>query len=88
MVVSREDIRDWLKRGINKEGVEFMMVISDSFSKEYYPCYLQDGDEVREKINELRSGRNMTSVKEVYSYRKELEPQLNSMKAWEVNYND
>jgi hypothetical protein len=55
-------------------------VISDSFSYEYHPAYVQKGQDPR-KIEQEYSGREMTGVMEVYDLSLPKDPQLNETRA-------
>lgn len=81
-VVTRNDLKRWIQNGIG-DGNEYMMVLSDDFSYEYYPVYIKNRIELHKKLEEVR-GENMASVKEIYNYKKPLEPQIESNHAWEV----
>jgi hypothetical protein len=77
--VTREMISEWFDRGVQK-GATHMLVISDSFSYEYYPAYVQKGQDPR-KIEQEYSGRSMTGVAEVYDLGLPKDPQLDERRA-------
>lgn len=77
--VTREMISEWFDRGV-QQGATHMLVISDSFSYEYYPSYVQKGQDPR-KIEQEYSGESMKSVEEVYDLSLPKNPQLDERRA-------
>ncbi len=58
-----------------------MLVVCDNFSYEDYPVYVSKSKQVR-KVYAKYEERNMQQVMEVYSYRHNLENQLNEYMAF------
>ena len=79
-MVTRDNIRRWLEHG-KKLNATHMIVISDTWSYEYMPSYVLEGEDVRERCNEINS-TPYESVKELYNYGLDLDMQLNSPMAF------
>jgi hypothetical protein len=80
MAATKGNIRQWLKEKPRKD-VTHMIVVCDTFDWEDYPVYVKKGENPREVYNHY-NGNNMQRVMEVYSYRKNLETQLNEGRAF------
>lgn len=76
MATTREDIREWLERGI-AAGATHVVVAVDRFSYEDYPIFIAPHQDVRERIKPLQEGKNMQGLMEVYKLSMDLEKQLN-----------
>ncbi len=80
MATSRIDIRRWFKDG-KKSGATHMIVVCDTWDWEDYPVYVKPDEKVREKYAEYNN-KNMQKVMEVYSLKKDMENQLNEVRAF------
>lgn len=80
MTTTREDIRNWLKERPSKDTTH-MIVVCDTFDWEDYPVYVSSRENVRGVYSKY-NGNDMQKVMEVYSYRKNLESQLNEGRAF------
>lgn len=81
-ITSRNDIREWLKRG-KKKGAKWMISCCDTFDYEDYPVFVMKNDDIHEMINKY-NGKNMQKVNEVYNLELDIEKQLNQDKAWNI----
>ena len=75
MAATLDDIRQWLLIGKSMKDITHMLVVCDTFDFEDYPVYVNLNRNVREVYNEF-DGKDMQSVMEVYSYRLNLDRQL------------
>lgn len=76
MATSREDIRGWLEAGILMKATHCIVVV-DTYDHDDYPVYVKPGENVKAKYDEYIQGKHsMQRVMEVYSLRKDIEPQL------------
>ena len=82
MATTRDDIRAWLLRG-KADGATFMIVASDSFDREEYPVYVMKNTDVKAEVKRIQA-ESMQSVREVYSYGRDIEEQLSAARAWFV----
>lgn len=74
MATTREEIRNWIKRG-KKEKATHMLVVVDTFDYEDYPVFVKVGENVYTKEHEYNQSP-MQRVMEVYNLSKDIEPQL------------
>jgi protoheme ferro-lyase len=79
-MTTQQEIRNWLEKTREKKATH-MIVVCDSFSHEDYPVYVTKKQDVREIFREY-DGKNMQRVMEVYSFKKDLETQLNEPRAF------
>ena len=77
--VTKELISKWFETGV-QQGATHMLVISDSFSYEYYPSYVAKGQDPREREQEYTT-ESMLRVVEIYDLRLPKEPQLDERRA-------
>ena len=93
-VVTKEDLRGYLsiktvpkvfasKPEFAGKPVTHMLMVCDTFSWEDYPVYIAEGESITETIKQY--SENMQKVMEVYSYRRDLESQLNEHRAWHLD---
>lgn len=68
MRTTLEDIREWFQEGDSARH-SHMMVMSDTFSHEYYPVYIAITEDINDAIK-LRDGVDMQRIMEIYSYEK------------------
>ncbi len=68
----------WFK---GKKGATHMFVVCDAYNGECYPVYVMPEENVREKYKTYHR-KNMQRVWEVYSYRRDIETQLNEHPAF------
>lgn len=80
MTTSKDHIRRWFECG-KKQNATHMLVVFDTFDYEDYPVYVLPGQDVH-KIAKENSGPNMTKLMEVYSYKLDLEDQLNEHRSF------
>lgn len=79
MAATREDIKSWFDEGI-KQGATHMIVICDTYDWEDYPCYVKEGQNVREIFDDfVKKGMK---IMEVYSLKKNLGMQLAEHRAF------
>jgi len=79
MMITREEIREWLKEGIEK-GASHVIVVCDTFSYEYYPVFVYPTEDVAEIVKHYRAA-SMQRVEEIYDLSLPLESQLNEIRA-------
>ena len=77
MSTTKEEIRSWLKRGMDKNYTH-MIVKCDTFDYSDYPVYVSSKEELESKL----ILENMTKVMEVYNYSIDIETQLNQHRAF------
>jgi hypothetical protein len=77
--VTREIISEWFDKGV-QQGATHMLVISDSFSYEYYPSYVKKGQDPRMRAQEYTE-ESMLSVVEIYDLTLPKDPQLDERRA-------
>jgi hypothetical protein len=77
--VTREMISEWFERGVQR-GATHMLVVSDSFSYEYYPVYVEKGQDPHAIEGEINS-ESMQGVIEVYNLSLPKDPQLDEARA-------
>ena len=77
-VVTTGEIRGWLERG-KEQNATHVVVRSDDFSHEYYPCFCFSEQEARKKANEKG---NMQRTIEVYSLAENWDAQLAQRRNW------
>jgi hypothetical protein len=82
-MTTRQEIAHWLEAGRTGDNTH-MIVVCDNFDFEDYPVYVPKGKNVRNVFAEY-DNKNMQIVMEVYSYRKNLEQQLNQQRAFEFD---
>lgn len=80
MAASREDIRDWLRRGKGK-GATHMVVVCDTFDHDDYPVFVMPGEDARKKADEY-NGKNMQRVMEVYNLGMDIDTQMAEHRAF------
>jgi hypothetical protein len=80
MATTREDIKKWLDRG-KEWDASHMLVVCDGFSYEDYPVYVTMEADVNEAFRNYH-GKKMQRVMEVYSFRRDLDEQLNERRAF------
>lgn len=81
MGTSKDDIRNWIKRG-QAQGATHMIVVCDTFDWDDYPVYVTPTEDVRKKFADY-NGPNMQKVMEVYNLQKDIEQQINQHRAFE-----
>jgi hypothetical protein len=80
-MTTKEDIQVWFNDGRARKDLTHMLVVCDTFDYEDYPVYVSRDKSVRDVFEEY-NGKNMQKVMEVYSYRKNLQLQLNEKRAF------
>jgi hypothetical protein len=73
MATTRQEIRQWLKRGKAQKATH-MLVVCDTFSYEDYPVFVKPGEDVH-KVAESYN-KNMQKLMEVYNLKMDLDTQL------------
>jgi len=66
-MTTREDLADWIDRGI-EQGATHMIVVCDTFDYSDYPVYVKPSEDVRTVVKKY-NGVNMQSIMEVYNLR-------------------
>lgn len=74
MATTREEIRNWIKRGM-KEKATHMLVVVDTFDYGDYPVFVKKDENVYAKEKEYNQSP-MQRVMEVYNLSKDIETQL------------
>ena len=82
MAASKEQVREWVKRGV-ETGATHVIIVYDRWDYEDYPVYVDKHQSVNAEID-ARDGRNMLKVMEVYNLSMDIEAQLNEYRAWHV----
>lgn len=82
MAASKEQIREWVERGIQR-GATHVIIIYDRWDYENYSVYVDKHQSVNAEID-ARDGRNMLKVMEVYDLSMDIEAQLEEYRAWHV----
>jgi len=80
MATSKDDIRQWLKRG-RDEGRTHLVVVCDTFDYEDYPTYVSPGEDPHEFVRKKRE-ESMQRVMEVYNLSLDDEQQLAEHRAF------
>ncbi len=80
MGTSKQEIKEWFKRGVEEEATH-MLVVCDTYDWEDYPVYVKKGQDPH-KVFEAHSGKNMQSVMEVYNLSMDMEKQLREHRAF------
>lgn len=78
----KSDISEWFDMGLSSKS-EYMIVVCDTFSYEYYPVFCTNSVDCLEKY-EKHNGQDMQVVKEVYDFRLDKTEQLNSFRAFNL----
>lgn len=87
MTATFQEISSWLINGAYNWGkikgrkITHMLVVCDTFDYDDYPVYVSDKESAREVFHDYNS-RSMQRVMEVYSYKHDLEDQLNEHRAF------
>lgn len=83
MAASKSEIRGWLHRGI-EQGATHVICVCDTFDWEDYPVFVSKDESVHERLAYYERA-DMQTVMEVYNLSMDIEAQLNSPKAWNIN---
>lgn len=81
MAATLDDIRGWLENGKNQKDITHLIVVCDTFDYDDYPVYVSSKQNVREVFDEY-DDKNMQRVMEVYSFRRDVDAQLNQHRAF------
>ncbi|KKQ35825.1 MAG: hypothetical protein US50_C0004G0014 [Candidatus Nomurabacteria bacterium GW2011_GWB1_37_5] len=79
-MTTKEDIRRWFLRGLEKKATH-LIVVCDTFDYDDYPVYVEKGKDVHEVESEY-NGKSMQKVMEVYNLNMDMERQLNQNRAF------
>lgn len=82
MGTTKEDIREWIRRGKEQKATH-LIVVCDTFDYNDYPVFVQKNEDVKIIVEEY-SGRNMQTIMEVYNLNKNIEDQLNSDRCYNL----
>lgn len=82
MAASKEQIREWVERGIQR-GATHVIIVYDSWDHEDYPAYVGPSESVQERLSYYQN-RDMCRVMEVYNLSMDIEAQLEEYRAWHV----
>jgi len=63
-MVTKKEIGKWFDAG-KKANARYMLIVCDSFSYEDYPVLVEEGDDVNERIKQVRRSP-MQRIMEVY----------------------
>jgi hypothetical protein len=80
MATTKEDIKEWFKRG-KKQKATHLIVVCDTFDHEDYPVYVKKKEDIHEKCGKY-DGKNMQRVMEVYNLNKPMQPQLDEQRSF------
>lgn len=75
MAATQKDIRRWFKEG-KKQGATHMIITCDTLNWSDFPVFVMPEENVRKKASKQEK------VKEVYSLSKDMESQLNEVRAF------
>jgi len=75
MPTTREDLKRWFDAG-KGDNFDFMIVVCDTFDHEDYPVHVSR-EGFWKRYDELRLGKNMQGIMEVYDLSKSWESQSN-----------
>ena len=78
-MTTREEIRQWIDRGI-ADGATHVIVACDTFDHEDYPVYVKPGQNAREVANAY-DGVNMQRLIECYNLSLDIYAQMNEYRA-------
>lgn len=78
MAASREDIRNWFRRGA-RAGHAYMLVICDQFEWEDYPVFVDTAEEASKK---KRAPGAIQKAMEIYDLRAAEDAQLAMHRCW------
>ncbi len=79
------DIIEWINRA-KKENARWLLIVSDDYDYSDYPISFKE-DEMNkclEKISDVKQGKNMQRLMEVYDLKKPIEDQINAKRAMEI----
>lgn len=82
MATTKEQIREWIQRGLDaKKRTTHMLIVCDTFDWSDYPVYVTE-DQICQEVFEDYSGKNMQKVMEIYNLETDLDEQVNATRAW------
>ena len=81
-MTSKEEIRGYLKRGM-EQGATHVLVVCDTFDYDDYPVFVLPNENINDKLEEYHH-KNMQKVMEVYNLKLSFEEQLSQARAWNV----
>ncbi len=85
MATTVDEIRGWLKEGKRRRATH-VIVVCDSFDFDDYPVYVKKSEDVKDKYQEYLDGKHpMQRVMEIYSLKKDLEPQIKEKRAFHLD---
>ncbi len=82
MAASKEQIREWVERGV-KTNATHVIIVYDRWDYEDYPVYVDQGQSVHDEVAR-RDGKEMLKVMEVYNLSMDIESQMNEYRAWHM----
>lgn len=82
MAATKQNIREWLRRG-KESGATHVIVVCDTWDYEDYPVYINPGESVSEKLSYYQHA-DMQRVMEVYNLSMDIESQLAEGCAWHL----
>lgn len=85
MAATKSDIVVWIKKA-EQEGARWLIVVCDTYDYSDYPISFKESeiDECIKKIDDIKTGKNMQRLMEVFDLKKPIEPQLNVSRAMEI----
>lgn len=81
MSATKEDIRSWLKEGIEK-GATHVIIALDTWDYENYPVYVYSGESVQVKVDSYKTKEDR--IDEVYNLSMDIQEQLNQRRVWNL----
>lgn len=82
-MTTKEEIRDWLKTGIQKNATH-VIIMCDTFDHEDYPVYISKDQDIKQEYEKRANGTNMQRVMEVYNLSMDIEEQLKEHRAFNL----
>lgn len=82
MAASKNQIREWVDRGV-ETGATHVIIVYDSWDYEDFPVYVNKGQSVEKRMS-YYDGKNMCSVMEVYNLSMDIDTQMNEFRAWHL----
>lgn len=81
MAATKEEIREWLQRGIEQKSSHVIIAV-DTWDYEDYPVFVSADEDVQEKVNSYNNKSDR--IMEVYNLKADIEEQLNETRVWNL----
>jgi hypothetical protein len=85
-LASKQDIYTWIKFAKEKKQ-RFLIVVCDTFDHNDYPVYAKDEEQCKTKFDKY-NGKELQRIEEIYDLEKDINEQLQSLKAWHIPWNN